>query len=361
MMSTAEFKNNTIYFSGSLVFETIEDQSRQVNRILNHNKPVMLDISGVTLIDSAGVAFLEEIQVMMETVSGIVILSGGSPAVREMIGTYSSHKLKPIPAPERIDFFEGIGASFINSMKNLAKSINLASDVFFWSAYGLVNRKCQRRGATVQQAILLGVQALPIVFLLSIIIGFILSLQSAIQLRNFGGNVFLADLLSITMVREMGPLITAVIVAGRSGSAIASEIATMQVSEELDALKIMALNPIRFIVVPKFHAITYIMPILVTFSILMGIVGGLLVAITYLDVSLHTFVTRTIQILTVKDIVISLVKSTVFAWVIVIIGSYYGFTVKGGAEGVGTATTASVVTSIFAVIIIDAVFSLLYI
>lgn len=211
-----------------------------------------------------------------------------------------------------------------------------------------------------QQAFLLGSQALPIVALLSFIIGFILSLQSGVQLKNFGAGIFLADLLSITMVREMGPLITSIIVAGRSGSAIASEIATMQVTEELDALRMMALHPIKFIVVPKFHAITIVMPILVMFSILVSQIGGAIIAVGILDSPMETFITRSINILALKDIIISFSKSIWFAWVIVIVGSFYGFEVKGGAEGVGKATTSAVVTSIFAVIVFDAIFSLLY-
>jgi phospholipid/cholesterol/gamma-HCH transport system permease protein len=240
------------------------------------------------------------------------------------------------------------------------KVLLLASEIYYWSFIGLLNHKGQRKGSLVQQAALLGSQALPIVALLSFIIGFILSLQSAVQLRNFGANVFIADLLAVTMVREMGPMMTAIIIAGRSGSAIASEIATMQVTEEIDALKMMALSPIRYIVVPKFHAITVVMPMLVAFSILVGMVGGGIIALGYLGLSMETFLKRSIDIITLKDLVVSLGKSTVFAWVIVIIGSYFGFQVKGGAEGVGKATTASVVASIFAVIVLDAMFSLLY-
>ncbi|MBM4403764.1 MAG: MlaE family lipid ABC transporter permease subunit [Candidatus Cloacimonetes bacterium] len=359
-MDHLKLENNTIYITGSLIFETIASISVEMKHLLHGSKPVMLDVSGVIEIDSAGVAFLEETQIQLQDLSGFVLISGASPAIKEIMETFTSAKLKPIPPPVQPSFFEGLGDSLINILRNCLSVLYLSADVFFWAVWGLVNRKAQRKGATTQQAILLGVQALPIVLLLSFIIGFILSLQSAIQLRNFGGNVFLADLLSITMVREMGPLITAIIVAGRSGSSIASEIATMQVSEELDALKIMALNPIRYVVVPKFHAITFVMPILVTFSIMIGVLGGLMIAVTYLDVSLQTFLTRTIEILTIKDIIISLVKSTFFAWVIVIIGSFYGFTVKGGAEGVGKATTSAVVSSIFAVIMFDALFSLLY-
>ncbi|MBU0567119.1 ABC transporter permease, partial [bacterium] len=218
----------------------------------------------------------------------------------------------------------------------------------------------QRRGSTIAQSLLIGVDALGIIGLLSLIIGLILALQSAAQLRQFGASIFVADLIAISMVREMGPMMTAIIVAGRSGSSIAAEIATMKVTEEIDALKMMAINPIRYVVVPKLHAITICMPFLVVISTIIGIVGGLIIAVTYLDLSVISYFNEAIGVLSLKDVLVSLTKSIFFSWVIVIIASYYGFKVQGGAEGVGKATTASVVASIFAVIVLDALFSLIF-
>ena len=212
----------------------------------------------------------------------------------------------------------------------------------------------------IKQSLLIGVDALGIVGLLSLIIGLILALQSAAQLRQYGASIFVADLIAISMVREMGPIMTAIMIAGRSGSAIASEIATMQVTEEIDALKMMAINPVRYIVVPKVHAITICMPLLVTLSTIIGIFGGLIIATTYLDLSAVSYFTEIFKVLSLKDIMVGLSKSFAFAWVIVFIGSYYGFNVKGGAEGVGKATTLSVVASIFAIIVLDVIFSFMY-
>jgi len=320
----------------------------------------MIDLGKVSLIDSAGVAFLDELQELMADRTEIMLFKGAKPEVQAVINTFSSNKLKSFAPQKSTGYFEGLGDLVLNFGKGIFDAILLASDVFYFSLVGLINHKEQRKGSLTQQATLLGSQALPIVALLSFIIGLILSLQSGVLLRDFGAGVFLADLLSVTMVREMGPLITSIIVAGRSGSAIASEIATMQVTEEIDALKMMALNPIRYVVVPKFHAITIVMPILVAFSILVSELGGWFIAIGLLEIAPETFISRSIEILSIKDIIISFGKSIWFAWTIVIIGSYYGFKVKGGAEGVGKATTSAVVTSIFAVIFFDAVFSLLY-
>ena len=315
-----------------------------------------IDLSGVVMIDSAGVALLDEMQKRI----GQPQISGISPTVQRSIDTFTSLALEPPEAVRPPGYFEMVGEKAFNWRDSLVYSLYLTADTLYWAFVGIFNRKGQRKGSFIQQSLLIGVDALPIVGLLSFILGLILALQSAAQLRMFGANIFVANLVAISMVREMGPMMTAIIIAGRSGSAIASEIATMNVTEELDALKMMAINPIRYIVVPKFHAMTVCMPLLVTLSIFLGVFGGALVAMFYLDLTINAYIEQGINALIFKDIFLSLIKSTFFSWVIVIIGSFYGFRVQGGAEGVGKATTASVVASIFAVIVLDVIFSLIY-
>ncbi len=355
--------NNVLTLEGEFTKESVpalEAELSKLNKSASTAGISMIDLGGIHRIDSAGVSFLDGIHQRLGEKAGILLFKGARADVQAVIDTFSTINLPKIEAQREMGFFEKLGDDTIKAYQAIVEGLTLASEIMYYSAVGILSRKGQRKGSTIQQAVLLGSQALPIVALLSFIIGFILSLQSGVQLKNFGAGVFLADLLAITMVREMGPLITSIIVAGRSGSAIASEIATMQVTEELDALRMMALHPIRFVVVPKFHAITFVMPLLVMFSILVAELGGAMIAVLMLDTSVETFVSRSIEILSLKDIIISFGKSIWFAWVIVVIGSYYGFQVKGGAEGVGKATTAAVVSSIFAVILFDAVFSLLY-
>jgi phospholipid/cholesterol/gamma-HCH transport system permease protein len=355
--------NGVLSLQGRFTKSTVSEIELEYARLAKadpHAKITMIDLSGIETIDSAGVALLDEFHQELSERTDILLFKGANSRIQALMDTFTTIKLKRLAEEREMGFFEKMGDDAIGAFFSMKEALTLASEIMYYSAVGLLNRKGQRKGSTVQQAALLGSQALPIVALLSFIIGFILSLQSGVQLKNFGAGVFLADLLAITMVREMGPLITSIIVAGRSGSAIASEIATMQVTEELDALKMMALHPIRFVVVPKFHAITVVMPVLVMFSILVAELGGAMVALALLDTSIETFISRSIEIITIKDIIISFGKSIWFAWVIVVIGSFYGFQVKGGAEGVGKATTAAVVSSIFAVILFDAVFSLLY-
>jgi phospholipid/cholesterol/gamma-HCH transport system permease protein len=164
----------------------------------------------------------------------------------------------------------------------------------------------------------------------------------------------------MAMMSQMGPLITAILVAGRSGSAIAAEIATMKVTSELDALQTMGLDPVRFVVVPKFYAALLTLPFLVIISSLAGIVGGAVAGYVYLDITAEVFINRMINVMSNKYLITGFIKSQVYASLVVLTGSYFGFMVDRGAEGVGKATTAAVVVTISLVIIADSIMGLLF-
>ncbi|MFP4546802.1 MAG: MlaE family lipid ABC transporter permease subunit [Fidelibacterota bacterium] len=346
--SILSFQTELTFFEVPSIFKKMKSDNRTFETI---------DLKQVAKIDSAGVALLSEI---IENSPKSIELINVRDEHRKIIDTFSSEGKGETIKGRKKDFLEQVHFWIKDMVDSTKGMLMLTSEVVVWSILDLFSTKGRKKGAVLQQSILLGVNAFTIISLMSIILGLILALQSAAQLRQFGANIFVADLLAISMVREMGPMMTAIIVAGRSGSSIASEIATMKVSEELDALKTMAINPIRYVIVPKFIAITFCMPLLVTISIIMGIFGGLIVALTYLDLSANAFVNQLFNVLTIKDISIGLSKSFFFAWNIVLIGAYFGLKVEGGAEGVGRVTTQSVVVSIFAVIIFDAIFSLFY-
>ena len=352
-----EYRAQSLFFDGELTKHTVPALSDEFPKY-NDQTILKLDLQYVTKIDSAGIAFIDDIllQLGLDPNDSLSL----NEMVRTAYDTFTSIKLKSIKIDKKLDFFTQIGSGSVSFLESFKDGLYLIADISYWSFVGIFDKKGQRKGSVIQQALFIGVDALGIILLLSMILGLILALQSAAQLRQFGANIFVADLMAISMVTEMGPILTAIILAGRSGSSIASEIATMQVTEEIDALKMMAINPIRYVVVPKFHAITICIPLLVTASTLVGIFGGLIVAVTYLDLSATVFINRVFEILTLRDALIGLGKSYFFAWVIVIIGSYYGFNVKGGAEGVGKVTTQAVVASIFWVIILDAINSLIF-
>jgi phospholipid/cholesterol/gamma-HCH transport system permease protein len=200
-----------------------------------------------------------------------------------------------------------------------------------------------------------GSDALPIVSLLSILIGIILGVQAILQLSQFGVNSFVIDLVSVSMVRELGPLVVAIIIAGRSGSAFAAEIGTMKASEELDAMITMGFVPSRFVVVPKVIGLVAVMPLLTIFSDIWGVIGGIIVAHFQLDMAAVEGINRAIDVLSPVDFLQSFVKSLVFAGVITVMGCMRGMEASRDAQGVGRASTSAVVSSIFLIIVLDAI------
>jgi len=203
-----------------------------------------------------------------------------------------------------------------------------------------------------------GVDALPILSLMSLGTGAVIAFLSAMQLKLVGATIFVAALIAVAVVEEMGPLLTAILVSGRSSSAFAAEIGTMMVKEEVDALSAMGLDPLRFLAVPKVIATVVVMPLLTLYSMLFCIIGGFLVGVYLLDFTVYTYVNETMKNITLFDLVSSLIKSVVFAVVVASIGCQRGFQVRGGAEAVGTKTTSAVVTSLFLIIMVECIFAI---
>ena len=205
-----------------------------------------------------------------------------------------------------------------------------------------------------------GVNALPIVGVTSFLLGIVIAYQGADQLRHYGANIFVVELVGYAMLREFAPLITAIIVAGRSGSAYAAQIGSMLVTEEVDALKTIGITPINLLVLPKLIALMVALPLLTLFADVLGVLGGMWMANNKLQVAPHEFLARFGTEIPIKTLFIGLGKSLVFAIVIVLIGCYQGFRTKSNADSVGQQTTRSVVQSIFIVIVLDAGFSIVF-
>lgn len=211
----------------------------------------------------------------------------------------------------------------------------------------------------LNQMFKIGVASLPLVSLTSLFTGMVLALQSAYQLQNFGATQFTADLVSLSTVRELGPVLTALVVSGRVGASIAAEIGTMKVTEQIDALQSLATDPIDYLVVPRYLAAILMLVILTIYADVVGVLGGYAIAIFKLKISSYQYLHRAIDILQLKDVFSGLAKAFFFGMIIAIDGCYYGFIAKGGAEGVGQATTRAVVTALISVIAFDCFFTAL--
>jgi len=250
-----------------------------------------------------------------------------------------------------------IGRNTLDLLRYLSGLYDLSAKAAYWTFVAPFKGRPVKWNSAIHQMVLAGVNSIPIVFLISLFIGVVLALQGAYQLEKFGAGYYVTALVGVSMTRELGPLITAIVIAGRSGSAFAAEIGTMKVSEEIDALEAMGLNSVRFLVVPKYLALLVMMPCLTVLSDLAGIAGGGIFEMYQLDQTLPMFLTATRDALVMRDITTGLIKSLVFGLIITKVGCYEGFAVEGGAEGVGKSTTSSVVVSIFLIILADVIFT----
>jgi phospholipid/cholesterol/gamma-HCH transport system permease protein len=258
------------------------------------------------------------------------------------------------------NLLERIGRKAISHLQDIHDASKLINDTCYWTFLSPLKGKKIRFRAIISEMVKTGYNSVPIVAIISLFVGIILALQAAYQLRRFGALIYVANLVGVSITRELGPILTAIIVAGRSGSAFAAEIGSMKAAEEIDALISMGINPVRFLVVPKLIALMVMLPALTIFSDSVGLLGGFLLSITALGIHPYNYFHQTINALLIKDLLTGLTKAWAFSIVITIVGSYEGFKVVGGAEEVGRRTTASVVSSIFLVIVFDLFFTALF-
>lgn len=332
----------------------------------SEGKILRLNCLELKKIDSLTISWFIRIQDSLEKNHGKLILMNLAPELQEELskarrtknnssdedGVKISTSLTDLPA--------AIGEAAYKLFHEVRDTLVLLSESLYWSTFGLFKSKTLVRDDVLNQMIRLGSTGLPITLLLSGLIGFTLALQSGIQLQKFGATIFLASGIGISMVTEIGPVLTAVILAGRSGSAITAEIATMVVQEEVGALQTMAINSTHFLVLPRFWAMSLTMPLLTICASVAGIFAGLLVGLFFFRLSAVSYLHQLKEAVTPYYLVQALVKSLTFSWIIALVSINKGLNARGGADAVGKATTSCVVTCIFSIIMADAVFSFLF-
>lgn len=322
-------------------------------------EPLRLDASALKELNGLAIAFLAGLQRDIQAKGSELILVGLSESFAKSLGQVAQVSPPP-PLPQATPLFEKVGENALLFLSELKDTLLLFSESLYGSTWGLFKRKTIPKGEVITQMVQLGSSALPIVLLLSLLIGFTLAVQSGNQLQQYGAAIFLADGLGVGMVTEIGPVLTAVIIAGRSGSAITAEIATMTVQEETAALQTMAVNPIQFLVLPRFWALSIALPLLTALAAAAGIFSGLVVGFLSFNLSPQSFMTELGQAIIPYYFVQLLIKSLTFGWIIALVAVTKGLRVSGGADAVGRATTACVVTCIFSIIVADALFSFIF-
>jgi phospholipid/cholesterol/gamma-HCH transport system permease protein len=350
---------DTLKVPDALTPEAVTVLSKEAGALLRQGGDVRLDCSALVRLDSLGLAFLTALHRDAESRGRKLVLMNLQDGPAEAL-TKAPAAEAVVDAGAKAGFFEGVGVGAHVLAREWKDVALLLSESLYHSTLGWRKPKTLLRGEAVTQMIRLGSTALPIVLLLSILIGFTLALQSGLQLAKYGAAIFLADGIGISMITEIGPLMTAVILAGRSGSAITAELATMTVQEEVSALRAMAANPLQFLVLPRFWALTVTQPLLTVASALSGIFSGLIVALLFFNIAPQAFMNQLQGGIELKYVFQMLVKSVTFAWLIVFIATVKGLGVRGGADAVGRAATACVVTCIFAIVLADAVFSFIF-
>ncbi len=248
----------------------------------------------------------------------------------------------------------------VEFLRHLTSIALLFKETMRWAVVKPFQGKPLRFRAAVVQMDEVGVKSIPIVALVSFVIGIILVLQTAYQLAKFGAITYAASLAGVALTREMAPLLTAIVVAGRVSAAFTAELGTMLVTEEIMALEVMAINPVAYLVVPRFIAMIVMLPCLTVLADVIGMIGGYAVGTTAIGIRSSMYIQNTLDSLLLKDILTGLTKSFVFAGIIAMVGCYMAFVVRGGAEGVGKATMISVVTSLISIILADCFFTTVF-
>ena len=348
--------------SGSLTLQQISAFEEEFDQLLLQcpDLRISVDVAELTELDTAGAVFLLRLPQRSLRVGKEIELSP-LPAHLQPFFDFVSRGAQEQPEPtRRTGLLEQLGGWIQEFNRQLAEFCFLASDLTWASLSAVFRPRGIRRGALVEQATAVGSSALPIVALILFLIGAVSSRPAAAQLRKFGADVLVAELLAIGITRELGPLMTAILIAGRSGSSISAEIATMKFTEEIDALQTMALDPLRFVAVPKMWAMLLCLPMLTIMADFVGILGGVFIGVVFMKIPPVAFFDQVLSALFLKDIATGLIKSFSFAWIITCIGVFRGLQFSGGAAGVGFSTTSSVVTSTFGIIALDCFWGLLF-
>jgi phospholipid/cholesterol/gamma-HCH transport system permease protein len=352
-----------LHISGRLATETTPQAWRAAFALLEKEKPraLTIEISRLDYCDGSGAALLLALERWQAEHHGSSEITDANPDIAQLLNHYRSAagSTRPPRRQRHPGLLEELGGCAIELGYDIADLVGFIGESTLAFRRALLKPKLVRWRDVLEFAEITGVDALPIIALLGFLIGLILAFQSAVPLRTYGADLFVANLVGLSLLRELGPLLTAVILAGRSGSAFAAEIGTMKVEEEIDALVTMGVDPLLFLMVPRTLAAVAMMPLLTIFLEICGLAGGAIVMRSF-GIPPTSYINQLLSALTLHDLLGGLVKSVVFGILVAGIGCYRGFGTGSGPSAVGAATTSAVVSGIVLIILADGVFSILY-
>ncbi len=351
-----------IQFEGRWTVQDMPELERRFDSISWPDVPALVcDASGIAAMDTGGAVLLQRTLNHLRKKGRQVALRGLRPEFAELLEMVSTNWGKVQPTAVRVSpqWLERVGLIAWDRVQQGINGLAFLGESTVAMVRSLISPRSIRLRALLRSLEEDGFHALPITGLLTFLMGVVIAYQGAEQLRTVGANIFVVDLVGISLLREIAPLVTAILVAGRSGSAYTAEIGTMKVTEELDALRTLGVSPMQLLVLPKALALVIALPLLTVYADVVGVVGGMLVASNQLGVGYHEFLTRFEEAVALKHFFIGMGKAPVFAGIIALVGCYQGFQIRGGVNDVGRHTTISVVQSIFLVIVFDAFFSIL--
>lgn len=319
------------------------------------------DMSQVEQVDGGSMALLVQLRADLHRRGAASEFMGADDHVQKIIHLYRGDvRVGRLKKRRARGLMEQIGASTLAILDELKHVLGFFGQALVGFA-GVIARPSTANWKDVAPTMeKTGADAVPIVILINFLVGFVMAFQGAVQLKQFGANIYVADLVGLSICRELGPLMTGIILCGRTGAAFAAEIGSMKVSEEIDALRTMGFDPMRFLVLPRTIALMLVLPLLTLLGDAVGILGGLVVGVLSLDLTIVGYLNETQKALDMWDIFSGMIKSVVFAMVIALISCQQGLATSGGAEGVGKRTTSSVVSILLALILVDASFTILF-
>ncbi|MEQ8354985.1 MAG: MlaE family lipid ABC transporter permease subunit [Kiloniellaceae bacterium] len=354
-----------VCFVGAWITRELARHDDALRRLdLGGAQQIAVDLSACSAIDSAGAWVLDRTVEDLKRRGAEVTLVGSSPAIETLLGTVARQHvdLPPAPKPDNpiIAVALRVGRETLricSEATDLLSFLGLTVTVFLRSLLKPWRIRLVPLIAHMEQT---GLNALPIVGLISFLVGIVLAYQGADQLARFGAQIFTVNLVAVGVLREMGILLTAIIVAGRSGSSFTAQIGTMKVNEEVDAMQTLGLDPMEVLVMPRVFALVLVLPLLTFYADIMGLLGGAVMATVVLDISFFQFVRQLSDAVTLETFLVGIIKAPLFAFIIGMIGCYEGLQVSRSAESVGRQTTRAVVESIFLVIVLDALLSIFF-